>query len=116
MGTLRVGLKMKTRVICVCPSTQQILLSGTRSVENLMYSPPAVTLGSMDTGTIGSVDNLMGILVNPNIYVPLMRLTDRFLTTPDGVYSVGQSVKYRVIGYDLIDDLILVRIDWIHYS
>ena len=95
MATLRVGMKLKTRVICVCPSTHQILLSATRSVE---------------TGVVSSVDNFMGILVNPNIYVPMVRLTDRFITTPEGVYTVGQSVKYRVIGYDLVDDLVLVRL------
>ena len=110
MATLRVGMKLKTRVICVCPSTHQILLSATRSVENLFYSPPAVSLGSVETGVVSSVDNFMGILVNPNIYVPMVRLTDQFITTPEGVYTVGQSVKYRVIGYDLVDDLVLVRL------
>lgn len=108
MNQLGVGMKLKARVICVCPSTHQILLSETRSVENLFYSPPPIILGATETGVVSSVDNHMGILVTPNIYVPTMRLTDRFVTTPEGIFTVGQSVKYRIIGYDLIDDLVLV--------
>ena len=107
VDSVQVGTKLKSRVICVCVSTRQIYLSESRTVENLEYIPPFPAIGVIhEDGVVASVSKT-SVLLSPNILVPQVRLSDS-QATGDSLFKVGQTkVAYRVLGYDLIDDLVL---------
>lgn len=105
---------MTARVVCVSYATRQLLLSCTRSAMELQYVPEAVAHGAVHAdGVVAAVDGFMGMLVEPNVYVPLVHLGDRHVKSAEELFHAGQTkVTYRVVGYDLLDDLVLVRALW----
>lgn len=104
------GSIIKARVICTCASTQQIFLSMTRTTESLSYQPDPVDIGVVhEDGAVVSVDGVLGMMLAPNVYIPLVRLADNKPSSVEGLYHVGQKkVAYRVLSYNLIDDLVIV--------
>ena len=109
---MHAGGIIKARVLCTCTSTQQIFLSITRTAESLSYQPDPVDVGVVhEDGVVSSVDGVLGMMLSPNVYIPLVRLADNKPSSAEGLYRVGQkNVSYRVLSYDLIDDLVIVGI------
>ena len=107
VDSVQVGTKLKPRVICVCVSTRQVYLSESRTVENLDYFPPFPTIGEFHEDGVVVSSSKMGVLLSPNIWVPQVRLSDG-QASGDSLFTKGQTkVAYRVLGYDVIDDLVL---------
>ena len=62
-----------------------------------------------EDGVVASVDGVLGMMLSPNIYVPLVRLADKKPSSVEELYKVGQKkVEYRVLGYNMVDDLVIV--------
>ena len=107
VDSVQVGTKLKPRVICVCVSTRQVYLSESRTVENLDYLPPFPAIGEFHEDGVVVSSSKMGVLLSPNIWVPQVRLSDG-QASGDALFTKGQTkVAYRVLGYDVIDDLVL---------
>ena len=49
-------------------------------------------------------------MLKPNVFVHMNRMQDTRVESVERYFSLGmKNVKYRVIGYDLIDDVVLVH-------
>ena len=111
LAKLKEGQTVKGRIVSVCYSTRQMFLSTLLVVQNVAMEPALPAVGEVkEDGEVVSVDSGCGVMLKPNVYVHMNRMQDSRVESVERYFSLGmKNVKYRVIGYDLIDDVVLVH-------
>ena len=109
LAKLEAGQTFKGRIVSVCYSTRQVFVSNLLLSTNVAMEPTAIGEVKED-GEVVSVDSGCGVMLKPNVYVHMNRMQDTRVESVERYFSLGmKNVKYRVIGYDLIDDVVLVH-------
>ena len=99
---MEVNDKIEARIIAISYSTHQVFLSTVPTVMNLLETVSIPdSIGSIHKdGTVLTIDNKYGMLVDKNTYVMNNNIEKKFNLN-------DKNITYRIIGYDLLDDLIL---------
>lgn len=109
--SLSAGQKVKGRIVSICYSTQQVYVSTLPTTQNVVAPPTLPTIGeTREDGEVAMIDSGCGVMLKPNVYIHLNRMRDTRVESAEQCFSMGmKNIKYRVIGYDLIDDMVLVH-------
>ena len=108
--SLEAGQRVKGRILSICYSTQQVYLSTLPTTQNVVAPPTLPAIGeTREDGEVAMIDSACGVMLKPNVYIHLNRMRDTRVESAEQCFSMGmKNIKYRVIGYDLIDDMVLV--------
>ena len=111
LAKLEAGQTFKGRIVSVCYSTRQVFVSNLLLTTNVAMEPTLPAIGEVkEDGEVVSVDSGCGVMLKPNVYVHMNRMQDTRVESVERYFSLGmKNVKYRVIDYDLIDDVVLVH-------
>jgi len=108
------GMKLKARILYVNPTSKEVGLSLLPHLIDMTLPSPVPLMGQVfENARVLRVDNGLGVMLelpqegsdSCKGYCHISNLSDERLPKLDAVYKVGNAVRCRVIGFNLMDGL-----------